>query len=231
MKIREAAFHKVLEGKVSQLGVSLLADEALDLAHPYVLKLDGSLADDPAQYIHDTYGAAVAWDRAEEDPDAEYIFRLTGFREWEGGSASMWCYCLDTEMQEPLAGKAAIRWWPDAPPVQILPPASVWDGHGIVARIKETGAADWGVGRGEAYFIQTGSGPCKVWIASLDGPSDRMRGWGWLDGTHYQQLCPVFERILVKDDPGPGPENGDLADVVAQLKRIADKMEAGWTLE
>ena len=199
-----------------------------DFEHPYVIKLDGSRADDPAAFILANYGAAVCWRRAEVHPDGKYVFRLAGFREWEGGSATLWAHCVDQEMQEPLAGKAMIRWWPDAPPVgnEILSPASDWYNTGIVAYVKETSAADWGVGRGEAYFPTTSSGPCKVWVCSLDGPSDLFEGWGWLDGTTYRQLCPVFERVLVDDDVDPEPlPEGDLADVVEQLTRIADAAE------
>jgi hypothetical protein len=200
-------FDKIFGTRVQPLDAALLADAIADIDHPYVIKLDGSHAEDPAAFIHDNYGAAVSWRRAEENPDAEYIFRLVGFREWEGGSATLWAYCIDRETQEPCAGKAAIRWWPDAPRVgEILPPASAWYQTGIVARIKETGAADWGVGRGEAYFPRTSSGPCKVWIASLNGPCDLFEGWGWLDGTHYRQLCPIFERVPVDDvEPPPPP--------------------------
>lgn len=223
--MNEERFINILEGKAQPLDAALLADDIAGLDYPFVIKLDGQLADDPAAFILANYGAALSWRRADPHPDGEYIFRLVGFREWEGGSASLWAYCIDRDTQEPLSGKAAIRWWPDAPAVEILPPASAWYTNGIVAYVKETGAADWGVGRGEAYFPTTGSGVCAVWIASLNGPSDIVEHWGWLDGTAYRQLCPIFERVLVEEEEPPTPppppiEPGDLGEVVAAIDRL-----------
>ena len=221
----------ILGGKAQPLDVALLSDDVSGLDHPYVIKLDGQLADDPAKFILDNYGAALQWRRAEPHKDGKYIFRLVGFKEWEGGSATLWAYCIDRETQEPLAGKSAIRWWPDAPTLpEIIPPASAWETNGIRAYIKETGAADWGVGRGEAYFPETGSGVCKVWIASLDGPCDLLEGWGWLDGTPYRQLCPIFERVLVDEDEPTPPVDGDLGEVVKAIDRLAEAVKAPRTI-
>ena len=111
------------------------------------------------------------------------------------------------------------RWWPDAPELpEIL--ENDWHLTGIVATVKDTGAADWGIGRGEAYDQNNPErpvGPCKVWMHT-DTPGDIVENWGWLDGTHYRQLCPVFELVDAGEN-GNGEETGN-------LERIADALEA-----
>ena len=64
----------------------------------------------------------------------------------------------------------------------------------------------------------------------MDGPCDLFEGWGWLDGTNYWSLVPVFERFLVEDDPEPEPE-GDLEKVIQEgLEAIAAAIEKPRTI-
>ena len=223
---------EVLEGRAQPLDVAVLADDASGQDYPYVIKEDGSLAADPAAFILDKYGAALSWRRAEVHPDGKYIFRLVGFKE-TSGPALMLTFCVDRETQEPLVGKAAIRWWPGAEPLgDIPPPASKWFDIGIVAYIKANGAADWAIGQGEAYYPTTESGVCKTWIASLDGPSDLVENWGYLKGTPYRHLAPIFERVLAEDDGpvDPEPVDGDLEAVVAAINALTEAVKAPRTI-
>lgn len=199
--------------------------------HPWVIPLGQTTpVPDPAKWLHDKYGAAVCWKRAEPHPDGKYIYRLVGFYEHQGTNL-LNCMVIDHETREPLVGKAALRWWPDAPELgDVPPPASKWLDRGCPAYVKADGRADWSVGRGEAYFPSTGSGICKVWVCTLDGPCDLFEGWGWLDGTNYWSLVPVFERFLVEDDPEPEPE-GDLEKVIQEgLEAIAAAIEKPRTI-
>lgn len=204
--------------------------------YPLVIKLDGNLAEDPEAYILANYGAAVRWTRAEAHPDGDCVFRLVGFVEREG-IAALFAYCAAENFAGPLPGKRMIRWWPDAPGYVLdLPPASAWFPNGIECYSETDGTANWAIGRGEAYFPETGSGPCAAWVSSEEGPSDLLEGWGWLDGTNYHHLAPIFERVPVEDDDGepepPDPETVDLTEVVealdrqtVQLGRIAAALE------
>ena len=58
------------------------------MTYPVVFKLDGSMADDPKAYIEANYGTAFGWQRVEAD-EGEKVFRLTAFKEWDGGSATV----------------------------------------------------------------------------------------------------------------------------------------------
>jgi len=225
----EARLHTILEGRAAPLDVAVLADDVGGFDYPWVIKLDGTQADDPEQYILQTYGDQVRWQRAELHPDGEYIYRLVGFHEYVG-PALLLCLVVDHETQEPLPGKAAIRWWPDADPLPdgIPSPASVWMSNGCIAYVKENGQADWGVGNGEGYDPETMTPICKVWVCTLDGPCDLFEGWGWIWGTEHQSLVPVFVRFKAGEEPKP--ENGDLAAVVAALDRIVAAIEKPRTI-
>ncbi len=157
-------------------------------------------------WMHGRYGPNLTWECEDPHPDADYVFRLTELRESCG--PAIFIINVKDKDGAPLGSKAVIRYWPGAPALPYYdPPASRHTDLGIYGFTSANGDVGFGVGGGDAYFPETGSGVTELYIADYDGPSDWLKGIGWLAGTEHCTMFSVFTR-LPKDDivpPTPVP--------------------------
>ena len=151
-------------------------------------------------WLEATYGS-VSWQCAGAHPDAAYLFRLTELRASCGPAAIV--ANLKDEHGGPLADRAVIRYWPGAPALPNYdPPASRWTDLGVVGWTGANGDVGFGLGDGDYYFPETGTGVTEMYVADYDGPSDLIQGLGMLGGTNHCTLFPTWHRIP-KEDANP----------------------------
>lgn len=199
-----AEFQRYLMAEaVIEDGAPVLAFDAADPG-PTLYDRTGQVRD-PA-WLLATFGI-VGWERAEAHADADFIYRLTELRESCGPAVII--VNVKDENGAPLAGRAVVRYWPSAPALPYYdPPASRWTDLGVVGWTSGAGDVGFGLGAGDYYFPETGSGVTQIYIADYDGPSDLVKNLGMLGGTEHCTLFPVYHRIPAEVDPPtptPGP--------------------------
>jgi len=188
---------------------------------PAIYDTDGSVKD--AAWLMSRYGI-VGWECTDVHPDADYVFRLAELRASCGPAIII--VNIKDENGAPLPGRAVVRYWPGAPSLPNYdPPASRYHSQGVVGWTSGNGDVGFGLGTGDYYFPETGSGVTDIWIADYDGPSDLVKNLGMLGGTDHCTVFPVYHRIP-KDDvepptPTPGP-TGTPAPVPEGLLRIEE---------
>ena len=157
---------------------------------------------DPA-WLEGTYGP-VSWQCAGAHTDADYVFRLTELRASCGPAAIV--ASVKDEHSGPLADRAVIRYWPGAPALPYYdPPASRWTDLGVVGWTGANGDVGFGLGDGDYYYPETGTGVTEMYVADYDGPSDLVEGLGMLGGTEHCTLFPTWHRIPKEDAVPPTP--------------------------
>lgn len=172
---------------------------------PVIYDLTGQVQD--LSWLESTFGA-VGWECAEAHPAAGYVFRLTALRESCGPAVII--VNVTDENGYALEGRAVVRYWPGAPALPVYdPPASRWTDLGVVGWTSGSGDVGFGLGAGDYYFPETGTGVTQIYVADYDGPSDLVKNLGMLGGTEHCTLFPVFSRIPVEDvdpeTPTPSP--------------------------
>ena len=193
------------DGENNQKLHQLLLEHAIaeDLCpDPAIYDLYGTLQS--VEWMHGKYGPNLTWVCESPHADADYIFRLTELRESCG--PAIFIINVKDKDGSPLAEKAVIRYWPGAPALPYYdPPASRHTDLGIFGFTSANGDVGFGVGGGDAYFPETGSGASEFYIADYDGPSDWLKGIGWLAGTEHCTMFSVFTRLPKEDVVPPTP--------------------------
>ena len=200
--LREATFE---DDALEMADYGLTATEPCD-EPPAIFDMYGTPQD--VAWLRAKYGDALTWSCTDPHPEAEYVFRLTELRESCG--PAVFIVNVENDAGAPLQSKAVIRYWPGAPALpQYDPPASRYTDVGIVGWTSASGDVGFGVGHGDAYFPETSQGATQFYIADYDGPSDWLKGIGWLDGTEHCTMFSVWARIpadtIVPPTPTPGP--------------------------
>lgn len=195
-------------------GRSSFAEIAIDAGcpGPALYDTDGTVQD--IAWLEDTYGN-VGWECAETHPDADYIYRLAELRA-SCGPAVIVVNVKDKD-GNPLSGRAVVRYWPDAPLLpEYDPPASRWTDRGVVGWTSDNGDVGFGLGGGDYYWPETGSGVTRIYIADHEGPSDLVKNLGMLAGTEHCTLFPVYHRIPKEDVDPPTPTPGPTGEPIPE---------------
>jgi len=212
------------------------------------LKIWG-LAEDGVTYVEKDwdwvatrYGVKMV---SADPPKGETVFRLTEIRQ-KVGPAGFTIKVVD-EAGQPMKGVAVIQGWKDG---NLLAPqdaprisATVWgqpfglpnNGGGGMTDVN--GVYGWGWGSGEQYD-PTGEwgedkkvGPHWYWVlpGGNEVYSDVFAFIGWLLGTDHDTVTLTYTCTIADDGGDPvdpeEPTDGDLGEVVAELKRIAAALE------
>ena len=178
--------------------------------------------------VFDVTGAERDWDWLTatygditiQKPDAKSYFKITEIHERHDDSAFI-ARVLNAD-GSPKVNKTVLFYWPDAPAAK----GSGWLEQGVGGTTNENGDVAFGMGSG-AWYAPPDGGPHKSWLFG-ENVSEMLEGIGMLLGpagpTSHNHVNATWQYVEDDDPVDPEPE-GDLADVVEQLTRIADSLE------
>jgi len=180
--------------------------------------------------VFDVTGAEQSWDWLIDKygavniqkPDADSYFKITEIRERHDDSTFI-VKVLNAD-GTPKTGKTVLFWYSTAP----VAPGSGWMERGDPGRANENGDAGFAMGSG-AWYSPPGGGPHSAYLFGTN-VSEMIEGIGMVMGpdgpTNHNHVNITYQYVEDGDDPEPLPIDGDLAEVVEQLTRIADSLEA-----
>jgi len=191
--------------------------------------------------VYDYTGAEHDWEwlLAEFGPldlrlaEGGQVFRLVECRE-QYGPANI-NVNLDDLDGTPLAdsdqsGIVVAWYWPDAPPLPDLPPAtSVWEPNAVYGPTNSEGVIGFAMSEDAYYYWpdRDEAGPHGVWVLAPEHPSDGLFGLGMIAGTDHRHINLRFQLVTIDEPepPEPEPPDDDLAEVLERLERIEAQVD------
>lgn len=156
-----------------------------------------------------------------QQPDADSYFKVIEIHERHADSAFI-AKVLNAD-GTPKFGKTVLFYWDTAPAA----PGSGWLEQGVGGVTNENGDVGFGMGSG-AWYTPPEQGPHKAWLFG-ENVSEMVEGIGMRIGpdgpTNHDHFNVTWQYVENGNGNGNGNGDGDLADVVTQLKRIADAAE------
>jgi hypothetical protein len=192
-------------------------------------------------WLRDKYGPFIIYEPPPlPEGETALAWRVTTLREKLDAPAALIVQTRDLN-GELLPGVKVAWYWPDADPDPKSGPvgapfAGVTPGRAVIGYTDANGDTGFAMGQGAYYWADRGErGPHATWIHGANTRSELILGLGMLAGTNHFHFDVEYSVFMETGGENGGEEENEflflMGEIVEQLNRIADAMEAAGVFE